>query len=744
MDCGVHFCKRSCHATSTDKPAHCVRSPDVVTHCSCGKTLLETLTDRPRETCEDPIPSCRMSCGKSLPCGHSCGGICHVGDCPPCMQKIDIKCRCGRTTSRSLCHQDESDLSHPQCPRVCRIQMSCGRHACDERCCTGERKAIERQSSKRKQRPFSATPRVFDDGFEAEHICTRQCGRLLKCGNHLCTDLCHKGPCAACREAIFNEISCNCGRTILQPPLPCSKPCGHPQVSHNCHQDDEACPRCPFLMEKRCLCGKKTLKNQQCWLHDVRCGEICGKKLRCGSHFCKKLCHPSGECEDAAGLCKQQCGKEKKVCGHPDLEHVCHAPFPCKEDQPCQSKIYATCACQAQKQEMKCAASKAGEGNMLKTLPCNDECARLERNRRLAVALNIDQSTHVAGGEHIPFSTETLNMFAEHVKWGQNQEREFRVFATSEDEKRLRFKPMQSRQRTFLHLLAEDFGLDHESMDPEPHRHVMIWKTPRFVSAPNKTLAEALRIRQAARSLAVSADTSDIEIASTKDNATKANRETYNSFVISSPRFGLTVDELHSEVDAALPPTSGLSFDIEFLPIEEIVIKAKSSSLLPADLQTALQRNKTALVTSIASKGYGNAQLCVTDKALNILRRESDSGPGDGWSRVAAKKAAQKVLIQQPSTLDSNTFAALSGNKMTFAKKKVQKPKKESVVEDWETAETAEEEKEREESGVENGVVGTETSQSGPRPAMLNGEMPTTHDLVTLDVDPPEQQVQQT
>nr|POE63486.1 fkbp12-associated protein 1 like [Quercus suber] len=697
LDCGVHVCERGCHAASTDKPAHCPRSPDVVTHCSCGKTALETLTNQPRKTCLDAIPSCQLSCEKLLPCGHACKEICHLGNCPPCMQKIDIKCRCGRTSSRSLCHQGGGELSLPQCPRVCRVQMSCGRHACDEHCCAGERKAIERQGSKRKQRPFSAAPRVVDDGFEAEHICTRQCGRLLKCG---------------------------------------SKPCGHPQVPHNCHQDDEACPRCPFLMEKKCLCGRKTLKNQQCWLNDVRCGEVCGKKLRCGSHFCRELCHTAGECEDAAGPCKQQCGKEKKACGHPDLEHVCHAPFPCKEDQPCQSKIYATCACQAQKQEMKCAASKVSEGNMLKTLPCNDECARLERNRRLAVALNIDQSTHIEGGDHIPFSTETLNMFAEHVKWGQNQEREFRVFATSEDEKRLRFKPMQSRQRTFLHSLAEDFGLDHESMDPEPHRHVMIWKTPRFVSAPNKTLAEALRIRQAARSIAAGTNVLDSEAGTMKSKVATSSDEPYNSFVISSPRFGLTVDELQPEITAALSTTAGLTFDIEFLPVEEVVLKAKSASLQPADLQAVLQRIKSVLVTSIASKGYGNAQLCVTDKSTNIIRRESDSGPGDGWSRVAAKKAAQKMTLPPPSVFGSNTFAALSGNKITFAKKKIQKPRKESVVDDWEIAETAEEEKEKDGSSGEIGIVGPRASGGEHQQVMPNTEATLVTQPITLDNEP--------
>ena len=744
FDCGVpeHTCSQPCHPQD-ELSGHCPRSPDVVTHCSCGKTLLVDLTDSIRQTCQDPIPSCLQPCGKMLPCDHPCDAICHTGDCPPCKQIVDIKCRCRRTSSRSLCHQGHTEP--PQCMRVCRITLNCGRHACDEHCCTGEKKAVERQSTKRKQRPLGSVVRPVDDGFEPEHICTRQCGKLLRCGQHTCEELCHKGACGTCREAIFEEVSCHCGRTVLQPPLPCGtgappcrftcnrpKACGHPQVAHNCHQDDEACPKCPYLVEKRCMCGKHALKNQPCWYQEVRCGEVCGKKLRCGSHSCRKVCHRAGQCEDAGGqACQQPCGKPKSVCGHPD-EDPCHSPFTCKEDKPCQSKIFITCACQAQKQEMKCGASKTSAGgNSSKSLPCTDECARLERNRRLAVALQIDPSTR-PGDNHIPYSADTLNLYAAHPEFAQAQEREFRVFADSPDEKRLRFKPGKAHERAFIHALAEDFGFDSESMDPEPHRHVMIWKTPRFVSAPYKTVADALRIRNAlARSPQVSANVSDNEAEPKKSRAINQAGEPYNGFVISDPRFGLTVDELRTELTKIVDPS--LTFDIDFLPSEEVVLKATTRTLAPQDLGRTLRSLRPILGTAIAGSGLGSLQLCTTDSSLNITRRESDELTGDGWSRVAAKKAAPRVLAPTPVIGGINSFAALNGgNKVTFSKKKpmekITKKAEEAkppVVDDWEAAELAEEEKEKEvgsggedRSGspavddaggdAENEVVGTE------------------------------------
>lgn len=755
FDCGEHSCRKHCHSQSVD-PAKCPRSPDLVSHCPCGKTPLEQLIDTPRESCMDDIPQCHQRCGKLLPCGHEDESVCHSGECMPCLKIVEIKCRCGRTTSKTMCHQGSEE--RPQCARTCKTLLNCGRHACLENCCPGERKAAERQSNKRKQRPLDSAPRPLDDGFEAEHICTLQCGRLLRCNTHYCQELCHPRSCGTCREAIFEEVSCHCGRTVLQPPLPCGtgpppcrypcnrvKTCNHPQVSHNCHEDDVACPGCPYLVEKQCMCGKKKLKNQKCSLKDVRCGEICGKTLKCGSHSCRKTCHRPGECEDdlrktnedgatashAHGpACQQLCGKPKKICGHPDLENICHAPFACKEDKPCLSKIFITCPCQSQKQEMKCGASKTSEGNGSKTLPCNDECARLERNRKLALALNISQSTHVSGGDHIPYASETLNLFAENVQWGQTQEREFRVFADAADEKRLRFKPMRSQQRAFIHALADDFGLDSESMDPEPHRHVMIWKTPRFVSAPLKTLADALRIRQAQRAANASANVSDTEEQTKK----QAIHRPFNGFVISKPRFGLTVDELRAEINRLIRPEMPLTFNIEFLPNEEVLLKAVSRTLTSSDLQQTLQDMKESFVSAIASKGFGAPELCATDASLNVLRRESDGeSANSGWSKVVAKKSAPKTTLPGSGSIGSNnTFTALGSNKVTFAKKKPEKVKKktEPVVDDWETAEYAEEEKERAISGAsgdEDHALSSEQSNEVGSPE-LGG---------LLDTDPP-------
>jgi transcriptional repressor NF-X1 len=712
FDCAVedHRCEKGCHPQDEELP-HCPRSPDMVMHCPCGKTSLSKLFDQPRKSCKDPIPNCSKACGRSLPCGHKCLAICHSEECLPCLLTVPISCRCGRNTFDTVCHQGKEEP--PQCLRVCKASLNCGRHECGERCCTGERKAMERQATKRKLKPLGVDSRILDENIEAEHVCTRPCNRRLKCGNHDDPELCHKGPCGSCKEAIFEDISCSCGRTILQAPLPCGtkpppcnfpctqpKTCGHPQVAHNCHGEEEECPKCPFLTEKACLCGKKTLKNQPCWRSDVLCGLICGRKLRCGSHYCQKLCHKPGECEDAQSACQQVCSKPKKSCGHPHEAH-CHAPSACKEDKSCPFKIIITCDCQRRKEEVRCnarafpphapgtnTASTEAENfheSRLSSLKCDDECARLQRNRNLAQALHISD-THE--DDHVPYSTTTLNMYLEDITWSHKQEETLRLFAADETQKRLRFKPMKKRHRMFIHSIAEDFGFDDESIDPEPHRHVLLFKTPKFVAAPMKTLAQAARIKRAA--LNVSAP-----VQAVSNSRANEARHTYNGFLITKPKFALTLEELKPRIRKAAPTAD---FDIIFKTSSDSIALLPSKSWeTPEQLTTLLSSLQPMVSAELVNNKLARAvALCVFDTTTDdpiVLHQQGglESTSTNGWSQVAAKKAAP-VSAPRVKAIGQRPVYTVLGSKLAEAKRKRmeneemrrKQANQEDVVEDWE------------------------------------------------------------
>lgn len=680
FDCGIHKCSETCHPQE-ELPAHCPYSVDSISHCPCGKTPLGELLDEPRSSCEDAIPHCEKPCHKKLPCGHLCALKCHTGLCGFCNETIDISCTCGRTSSKSVCHQGH--IERPMCMRICQANLSCGRHKCGEHCCPGEKKAAERQAARRKHRLAGEATSI-----EAEHICIRTCGRELKCGAHDCQRMCHRGPCASCPEAIFTEISCDCGRTVLQPPQPCgTRPpdcrfncqrrpsCGHPAVEHNCHSGDISCPKCPFLVEKWCACGKEKLHSQPCHLQEARCGKVCGKKLKCGLHTCKKLCHRAGECEDITSPgkhCEQPCGKIKLFCGHP-CQKTCHGQTPCNESSACTAKAVVSCPCGARHQEVKCLASSSNPTPSRPELKCDDECLRLERNRRLAAALNIDPASHQ--NDHVPYSDATLKLFKENTSWAESQEREFRVFAKSPNEVRLRYKPMTSTYRQLLHLLAEDYGLESRSEDIEPYRYVVVFKGARFVSAPSKTLAQCVKIRatQAAEAASASAAASR---ASSPPPLPQADH--FNGFLLIKPRFGLTIDEVTSTLQSDLTIQRSIQFETSFLPSEEILLRAitsYSAFLSPTALEQALISMKNRLAKTIEATGLaGKLLLCHVDSSTTQISRRDEFSKTDasGWSAVAGRAAAKLDYAPPVEELARETGRRFIG----LRKKKVEQREK--------------------------------------------------------------------
>ncbi|KIW03394.1 uncharacterized protein PV09_05601 [Verruconis gallopava] len=379
------------------------------------------------------------------------------------------------------------------------------------------------------------------------------------------------------------------------------------------------------------------------------------------------------------------------------------------EDRPCQHKIFITCDCQRIKQEARCGASKSGDGNALKSLKCDDECSRLERNRKLALALNIDPEKRQ--DDHVPYQTETLNMYLENPTWAHLQEKEFRAFAADPDAKRMRFKPMKRHERAFMHALAADFGFDCESMDPEPHRHVALFKTPRFVMAPMKTLAECARIRQNQRAMTQQATN---ETAKTKAKASNVVGDPQNAFLVSNVRFGLTTEELKSAIMPVLTaPGTNIGLDISFLPSEEVVlIPTHHNFSTERALEAHLITLKPRLARSVAGPPFlGCVQLCRVDDSLNILHRESEPA-SSGWNQVAkaasaSRRAPPQVNVLKPSRNGFAVFdAAVKKKKNAVTKAKIEQ----SIEDDWETAQLRDEELQRLASAQNSEINSAENS----------------------------------
>ncbi|CDZ97760.1 Transcription factor NF-X1, contains NFX-type Zn2-binding and R3H domains [Phaffia rhodozyma] len=430
-DCGIHQCSLPCHPhpssqvdsrTGTEDPNLCPFSPKIIWSCPCGaKNLKEFPNDTGLRTkCTDPVKTCKSICGKSLDgCEHTCKMICHNGPCMPCEEQVVIPCRCAESKITLECHTfQETSLSASAeilCERVCRVLRSCKKHECGRACCPLAWKA----KSKGKRRELDLY--AGDEEESAWHECQLVCGKMLSCGNHSCPAPDHTGRCPPCLEASYDELICNCGRTVIPPPISCGKtlhctypcarpapPCGHPKASHACHETS-TCPPCIFLTTKTCACGKAEVKNVRCSQEKVSCGMVCGEILGCGWHRCEKPCHSPGECEK----CTKPCGKPLKICGHP-CQKPCHSPAACDQSEPCPSTVIQSCACGRMEQQATCGAclsnSSSREDIVLK---CIDACEKAKRNERLAAALGISK-TRAAQNNAVEWPAQVVSLAITH------------------------------------------------------------------------------------------------------------------------------------------------------------------------------------------------------------------------------------------------------------------------------------------------------------------------------------------
>ncbi|KAG2140668.1 hypothetical protein DEU56DRAFT_885849 [Suillus clintonianus] len=516
--CGVHTCEKGCHPPSFT-PQRCPLDPSIMQTCACGRFTLPTVEqhDRythqritptksdpsdkdiayflgPRTSCTIPVPTCKQRCIKTLPdCSHQCGVSCHIGPCPPCTELIERTCRCGATKKMIKCGEiikasENNEAGEVLCDRACIALRTCGRHQCNRICCPLASLAAAQKGKGKKRAGLLDELGVEEGGL---HECDLPCGKLLSCGNHRCERKDHRGVCGVCLQSVYEDLICPCGRTAMEPPIPCgtvmtcsypcarpSPPCGHSRVPHACHEgviiagadpnqavEASPCPPCPFLTSKQCACGKKMVDNIRCAQERISCGSICGKSLACGFHHCERLCHA-----DDCGTCTAVCGKSRKAClpaQHPCTQ-TCHAPAACPETEACLALVTLTCPCGLLRSSVPCS-----QASSTANLKCTGECAIKKRNARLADALGISPEKREGLQANVTYNDDLVIFARANGKLLGLAEKTFADFITSD--KRTQVLPhMPPERRKFVHDLASIYRMDTQMVDQEPHRSVQL------------------------------------------------------------------------------------------------------------------------------------------------------------------------------------------------------------------------------------------------------------------------------
>lgn len=499
----------------------CPFSPKLLKTCPCGKTPLINLA-KPRTKCTDPIPHCDSTCDKPLKCGkHTCPFTCHDGPCmDPCLQIDKVKCNCEQSTFLVPCGMKDK----PHCNLKCESLMSCRRHRCTERCCSGRPNA-----ELRKRTHFRTSDLADETLVEPEHVCLQDCNLMLSCGIHRCQRKCHPGKCPPCLESDSNDLVCPCGKTIVEAPVrcgtklpacpyPCIKvirresECGHPPVQHPCHPLDVPCPPCTAIVFKPCKCGKVDKVRTVCFQADVSCGKICGKQLAFCEHKCQKKCHLPGECQTK---CKQVCHRKRIGCDH-FCVRPCHGFDSCP-DTPCTALIKIHCPCGRRIKEVVCGATAEEPSTVLihgeSQLPCDDECELVKRHEQLKKAFGIsDEPTSVNGIEldklkslanvaqtfeelQLPYSESCIVTYSRQPVWAQQICDVLNKLIDDKVRHSLHFKPMRAPARHFVTELAKAYGLYAESQDREPNRSVFV-KKEKLSIKPALTLEDVVPLYQ--------------------------------------------------------------------------------------------------------------------------------------------------------------------------------------------------------------------------------------------------------
>ncbi|CAI9116311.1 OLC1v1017422C1 [Oldenlandia corymbosa var. corymbosa] len=326
--------------------------------------------------------SCGEPCGKALEkevpgsdmtmedlCPHTCVLQCHPGPCPPCKAFAPPRrCPCGKKVITTRCSDRKAVLT---CGQQCDKLLDCGRHHCKRTCHVGPCDYCEVMFNascfcKKKTEAIVCGGMLLKGEIKVENgvfSCYYSCEKSLGCGNHLCNDLCHPGPCGECELLPSKISSCCCGKTKLEEdrrscldPIPtCSQICGKrlPCRLHYCKDTCHTgvCAPCPVLVGQKCRCGSTSF-TVECYRTMTEemfaCDRPCGQKKSCGRHRCSDRCCPLSNSKNPVPsewdthLCDLPCGKKLR-CGRHSCQSLCHSGH-CP---PCLNTIFTdlSCAC---------------------------------------------------------------------------------------------------------------------------------------------------------------------------------------------------------------------------------------------------------------------------------------------------------------------------------------------------------------------------------------------------------------
>ncbi|KAF9968163.1 FKBP12-associated protein, partial [Mortierella alpina] len=652
---------------------------------------LDCLSTWAKKSSEDPNNNGAgwRCCGK-----HTCTSVCHAGLCPPCEEKQEQKCYCGKHERMARCGDGEMKTTlingevltgYYECAEICSRPLACGHHQCTKKChplddepgqCSARPEVVNTCPCGTKTIETLLMGKMRSACTDPIPVCGGVCKKLLNCG-HRCMQKCHLGECSPCKMVV--QVDCRCGSTQVKrvcsdmglygDELPtCERlcrglrACGKHQCTNRCcpaknqpkskkgdlaaleaHVCTLICGK--KLQCKQCMCRKSKMPNVPCYKTNPSCGKVCGRRLDCNLHNCNKSCH-SGECSlPPSDVCSQPCPKPRKSCGH-RCGVACHGGQPCPEDQPCQVIVPSSCKCGHLTMESACNASLEnpwdGKPRMIK---CNDYCLIAERNKRVALALDIEDKGEP--GPRIPeYDSYVLDYAAANMEFTLKIEKQLAEWG---------------HRRKFVHELAAHYNITSESVDVEPYRSVTI-RRQQDTSVPALVASQACRQKRPT-SASVSGSTVGLE-----QLRKPMIKDPVNAIYLHDLAFGLT----RTELAAQLAPIFGnIKYGIRWLTDDDAILVPHPGSMQMDELEAVLVRLRSG-IKIVAAKGNlcERVELCWVNKEGEVVSHTNVGGSqtrrffnAHQGNQLAKKATAPKV---------TNTFALLDDDERIAAAKKVE------------------------------------------------------------------------
>ncbi|KAF9174161.1 FKBP12-associated protein [Mortierella sp. AD010] len=471
-----------------------------------------------------------------------------------------------------------------------------------------------------------------DFTFQSGKSCNRVCGELLGCGKHSCSSVCHPGLCSPCEEEQVQKCYCGkhermarCGDGIPKATLIngeeqtgyyeckdiCKRPlaCGYHECSKSCHILDDEPGQCPARPEivKTCPCGANTI---EALLMDASFDEL---SCSCG----RTVLYPPIACGTSIPKCKYSCTRER------------------------------TCA----------ENSWDGKPRIIK---CNDFCLIAERNKRVALALDIDDST--IRGPRIPhFDNYVLDYASANMEFTLKIEKRLAEWVSDSTLQTLNLQPMKGHHRKFVHELASHYNVTSESVDVEPYRSVVIHKKLN-TSVPDVLASQACRQRRPNTStIGTSGGGSGIE------QLRKSNiKDPINAIYLHDLANGLT----RAELSVQLAPIFGnIKYGIRWLTDDDAVLVPHPGNMTVDEFEVLLVRLRTG-IKSLVTNGQlcERVELCWMNKEGEVV---GHTNVGQAKRFFNAAQGNQLMKKPAPPKVE-NAFSILDDDERVAAAKKVE------------------------------------------------------------------------